>query len=68
VDALALVDLPKLVVSGETDYAWPVEEQAKMAARLGARQVTVPGAGHSPNAENPHATAEALAEFWLALS
>jgi pimeloyl-ACP methyl ester carboxylesterase len=68
VDELALVGLPKLVVSGESDYAWPVNEQAKMAARLGARYVTVAGAGHSPNAENPHATAEALAEFWLTLS
>ncbi|MFB7667167.1 alpha/beta fold hydrolase [Kitasatospora sp. NPDC056138] len=61
---LAAVALPKLVLSGEQDYAWPVEEQSHMAERLAARRVVVPGAGHSPNAEQPGATAAALTEFW----
>ncbi|MER8183591.1 alpha/beta fold hydrolase [Kitasatospora sp. NPDC094015] len=64
VGELAEVRLPKLVVSGVQDYAWPVEEQARMAERLGARLVVVEGAGHSPNAEQPAATAAALAAFW----
>ncbi|MFC1412733.1 alpha/beta fold hydrolase [Streptacidiphilus sp. N1-12] len=64
VDALAKVGLPTLVLSGERDYAWPVEQQAEMALRLGARYTAVPGAGHSPNAERPEATAAALADFW----
>ena len=64
VDALAKVGLPALVLSGERDYAWPVPVQAQMALRLGARHVAVPGAAHSPNAEQPEATAAALAEFW----
>ena len=68
VDALAGVELPKLVLSGEQDYAWPVPEQELMAKRLGARQVEVAGAGHSPNAERPEETAAALADFWLSLS
>ncbi|WP_405361272.1 alpha/beta fold hydrolase [Kitasatospora sp. NBC_00085] len=72
VDAPDLVDelaaaagaLPALVLSGVRDYAWPVPEQTKMAERLGARRVVVEDAGHSPNAEQPAATAEALAGFW----
>ncbi|MEV4191722.1 alpha/beta fold hydrolase [Streptomyces toxytricini] len=64
VDELAAVDLPKMVVSGEVDYAWPVPLLDEMAERLGARRVVVAGAEHSPNAENPQATARALASFW----
>ncbi|MFC1417399.1 alpha/beta fold hydrolase [Streptacidiphilus cavernicola] len=67
VDALAKVGLPTLVLSGERDYAWPVPEQAEMALRLGAPHVAVPGAGHSPNAEQPRATADALVDFWRAV-
>ncbi|BFV57442.1 alpha/beta hydrolase [Kitasatospora sp. CMC57] len=61
---LAAVELPKQVVSGEQDYAWPVPEQIAMADRLDARHTTVPGALHSPNAEQPAATAAVLADFW----
>ncbi|MEU6967905.1 alpha/beta fold hydrolase [Kitasatospora aureofaciens] len=67
VDELAAVTagaLPVLVLSGERDYAWPVPEQSGMAERLGARRVVVADAGHSPNAEQPAATARALAAFW----
>ncbi|MFJ2777684.1 alpha/beta fold hydrolase [Kitasatospora sp. NPDC087315] len=56
--------LPALVLSGVRDYAWPVPEQTRMAERLGARRVVVEDAGHSPNAERPAATAEALLDFW----
>jgi pimeloyl-ACP methyl ester carboxylesterase len=66
VDELAAVGLPKLVLSGERDYAWPVPEQSSMAERLGAVRRTVAGAGHSPNAERPAETAAALAAFWSA--
>ncbi|MEU9133055.1 alpha/beta fold hydrolase [Kitasatospora sp. NPDC048540] len=61
---LAGCPLPKLVLSGVQDYAWPVEEQSAMARRLGAERVVVEDAGHSPNAEQPAATAAALAAFW----
>jgi len=61
---LAAVPLPKLVLSGVRDYAWPVEEQSRMAERLGALRVVIDDAGHSPNAEQPAATAAALVEFW----
>ncbi|MEU2609691.1 alpha/beta fold hydrolase [Streptomyces albus] len=62
---LAALPLPFHVVSGSEDDAWPVPWLDAMARRLGARRTVVPGTGHSPNAERPGATAEALAGFWL---
>ncbi|MFJ4092147.1 alpha/beta fold hydrolase [Kitasatospora sp. NPDC089913] len=62
--AAVTAGLPSLVLSGVQDYAWPVPEQTAMAERLGARRVVVADAGHSPNAEQPAATAEALLAHW----
>lgn len=67
VTELAAVPLPKLVVSGDRDYAWPVPWQSEMAERLGAQRVVISGAGHSPNAERPAETAGALLDFWASL-
>ncbi|MFF7632666.1 alpha/beta fold hydrolase [Kitasatospora sp. NPDC008050] len=67
-EELAAVALPKLYVSGTEDYAWPVEEQARTAARLGVPHVVVEGAGHSPNAERPERTAAVLLDFWSSVS
>ncbi|MQY16714.1 2-succinyl-6-hydroxy-2,4-cyclohexadiene-1-carboxylate synthase [Streptomyces sp. RB5] len=64
VDALAEVGLPTHVLSGERDYAWPVEWLDAMALRLGARRTVVAGAEHSPNVDDPAVTAGALADFW----
>ncbi|MFB6619651.1 alpha/beta fold hydrolase [Streptomyces sp. NPDC056367] len=64
VEELSRAGLPKLVLSGEVDYAWPVPLMDEMARRLGAQRVVVPGAEHSPNAESPQVTAGALAAFW----
>ncbi|MFB7465529.1 alpha/beta fold hydrolase [Streptomyces sp. NPDC056224] len=61
---LAGVPLPKLVLSGAVDYAWPVPLMDDMADRLGASRVVVEGAEHSPNAENPQVTADSLVVFW----
>ncbi|MEU8463638.1 alpha/beta hydrolase [Streptomyces sp. NPDC029003] len=61
---LAAVPLPKLVLSGTVDYAWPVPQMDEMAVRLGASRVLVEGAEHSPNAENPQVTARSLVNFW----
>ncbi|MFD7033789.1 alpha/beta fold hydrolase [Streptomyces sp. NPDC059917] len=61
---LAAVELPKLVLSGAVDHAWPVPWLDAMAVRLGARRAVVEGTEHSPNAEDPAATARALAAFW----
>ncbi|MBC2900654.1 alpha/beta fold hydrolase [Streptomyces cupreus] len=61
---LAAVPLPFHVLSGEKDDTWPVPLLDDMALRLGARRTVIPGAEHSPNAEQPLATADALADFW----
>jgi pimeloyl-ACP methyl ester carboxylesterase len=61
---LAALPLPKLVLSGEVDYAWPVPLLDDMAQRLGARRVVVKGAEHSPNVDRPEETAAALVAFW----
>ncbi|MGG8406106.1 alpha/beta fold hydrolase [Streptomyces sp. 12297] len=68
IDALraAAPGLPKLVLSGEVDYAWPLPVMDDMAERLAAGRTVVPGAEHSPNAEAPEVTAAALAAFWSA--
>lgn len=64
VELLAATGVPVHVVSGERDGAWPVEWMDDMAERLGARRSVVKGAEHSPNAEQPDATAAALLDFW----
>ncbi|MFE7121888.1 alpha/beta fold hydrolase [Streptomyces sp. NPDC057654] len=61
---LAAVALPKHVVSGAVDYAWPVPLMDAMAERLSAHRTVIEGAEHSPNAERPEETAAALAAFW----
>ncbi|GAA2465982.1 alpha/beta hydrolase [Streptomyces macrosporus] len=63
---LAAVPLPKHVLSGAVDYAWPVPLMDEMARRLRARRTVIEGAEHSPGAERPRETADALAAFWHA--
>jgi pimeloyl-ACP methyl ester carboxylesterase len=55
---------PILVVYGENDDAWRPAVQERMARRLGARRVCIPGAGHSPPVEAPETTASTLTAFW----
>ncbi|EFL23422.1 putative hydrolase [Streptomyces himastatinicus ATCC 53653] len=64
VGELAATALPKHVLSGEVDYAWPVPLMDAMAERLSAHRTVIEGAEHSPNAERPHPTADALITFW----
>ncbi|MEW1545129.1 alpha/beta hydrolase [Streptomyces tsukubensis] len=65
VDELGAVrSLPKQVLSGERDDAWPVPLMDEMAVRLGALRTVIPGAEHSPNTDRPAETAAALAAFW----
>lgn len=63
-DTLRREGCRSLVVCGETDDAWPVATQRDMAARLGADFVTVAGAAHSPNVENPAGLLAALLPTW----
>ncbi|MFD7298122.1 alpha/beta fold hydrolase [Streptomyces sp. NPDC059897] len=61
---LAALGLAIHVLSGERDDTWPVPLLDDMAARLGAERTVVTGAEHSPNTDQPEATAAALADFW----
>ena len=64
VDELASTPVPVLVISGEHDDAWSPEEQQEMARRLHAPMVIIKNAGHTPNEDQPEATAGALLRFW----
>jgi pimeloyl-ACP methyl ester carboxylesterase len=55
---------PILVLYGENDDAWRPTVQERMARRLGADRVCIPGAGHSPAVEAPETTASTLTAFW----
>jgi pimeloyl-ACP methyl ester carboxylesterase len=59
-----LEELPIMVLYGENDDAWPRAAQERMARRLGADRVCIPGAGHSPAVEAPETTASTLTTFW----
>jgi pimeloyl-ACP methyl ester carboxylesterase len=62
----ALARLPIIVVYGENDDAWRPSVQDRMARRLGAERVCIPGAAHSPAVEAPDMTASTLTTFWNA--
>ena len=57
-----------LVTFGDRDDVWPPALQAEMADRLGAPAVVLPDAGHSPAADLPEVTAEALLAFWAGIA
>ncbi|MFE0105659.1 alpha/beta fold hydrolase [Streptomyces sp. NPDC059009] len=61
---LAATALPKHVISGAHDDAWPVPWLDDMAARLGAHRSVIADADHSPNTDRPAETAAALLAFW----
>ncbi|MEU9476884.1 alpha/beta hydrolase [Streptomyces sp. NPDC048191] len=61
---LAAVALPFHVLSGSRDDTWPLPLLDDMALRLNARRTVIEDAEHSPNTDQPLATARALADFW----
>ncbi|MER6016118.1 alpha/beta fold hydrolase [Streptomyces bluensis] len=61
---LAALRLPVHVLSGERDDTWPLPLLDDMAVRLHAHRTVIQGAEHSPNADQPEATARAFVEFW----
>ncbi|WP_375385548.1 alpha/beta fold hydrolase [uncultured Microbacterium sp.] len=63
-DDLLRTGLAVHVLHGELDDGWPIEWQRQMARRLGAHYGVIPGLGHTPQEEDPEATAHALLEFW----
>lgn len=64
---LAREGFPIWVVYGQDDDAWPIEQQDQVAAAVGVSPVVIPEAAHSPNVENPQATAQAWHELFVTL-
>lgn len=62
--ALAARKAPALVVAGERDDAWTVDQQKDMARRLDAPFAVVEHAAHSPNTENPRGLLDILLTEW----
>jgi pimeloyl-ACP methyl ester carboxylesterase len=68
VPTLRRITCPTLVVVGEQDRLTPPGDAQRIAQSVrGARMVTIPGAGHLPNVENPGAFDGALSQFFAAL-
>ncbi len=61
---LVALDLPVALVRGADD-TWPHDVQDALAAALGTRVEVVESAAHSPAAEQPEATRDALVRSWL---
>jgi pimeloyl-ACP methyl ester carboxylesterase len=53
-----------LVAFGENDDRWSPNTQLDMARRLGASAIAIQDAGHTPNEDQPAATAHAVLDFW----
>lgn len=67
IDDVARTEVSAFVVYGESDDAWPIELQDRMAVRLGSAPVVIAGAGHSPAVDQPETTADVLAGLWLSV-
>jgi len=61
---LAATAVPVLVMLGKSDTVWPPATQIDMARRLTARLEVIDHAGHTPNEDQPEATARKLLDFW----
>jgi 3-oxoadipate enol-lactonase len=63
-DALPHIAVPTLLIAGGADTTAPATVMERMAAKIpGARFVTIPGAGHLANLEQPAAFNRVLEEF-----
>jgi pimeloyl-ACP methyl ester carboxylesterase len=63
-DLLGTIDVPTLVLVGETDAITPVQEAELMASKIaGARLEVLPVVGHLSNLEHPDAFNQALGTF-----
>jgi pimeloyl-ACP methyl ester carboxylesterase len=52
-------------MTGADEDVWSAPLLRETADRLGAEFALIPGAGHSPNTDQPALVAQALLEFWL---
>ena len=62
---MAFIKCPTLVLAGDQDMLIPNTMSKEMADGIpGAKLVTIPDCGHSPQPERPQAVSDALVE-WL---
>ena len=61
---LEATTVPVFVMYGNSDNNCPPATQMDMARRLKARVKIIDDAGHTPNEDQPEATARNLVEFW----
>jgi pimeloyl-ACP methyl ester carboxylesterase len=61
---IAASTVPRHVIYGENDDAWPISMQNQMAKDLSAPVTVIKDAGHCPNEDQPEATAKVIADFW----
>jgi pimeloyl-ACP methyl ester carboxylesterase len=66
-ERLAEIDIPTLVITGDTDEVVATEDSKQVAQIMGAELVVIPQTGHLPNEEKPTEFANAVAEFLLGL-
>ncbi len=64
---LVSTGVPCAVLYGTDDDVWSPAQQSAMARELGALEVRIDHAGHSPAADQPRATAAALVGIWRRL-
>ena len=62
-DRLATLGIPVLVIFGTEDARYPSSSAAAYRVVPGARVELLPGVGHTPMMEDPHATGRLLLEF-----
>jgi pimeloyl-ACP methyl ester carboxylesterase len=62
-DLLPRIQVPALVVDGESDGVAPAGYYDQLAARISASRHTISGAGHYPDVEQPEATSAVVAKF-----
>lgn len=68
-DRIHEIELPVLVVCGESDFMTPVKYANYLGARIAdSRVVIVPGAGHSVFAEKPEVVNEVIQDFVSVIS
>lgn len=65
---LAAWNLRCLIMTGADEDVWSAASLRETADRLGAAYTLIPGAGHSPNTDQPALVARGLLDFWLGRS
>ncbi|MEO1258679.1 MAG: alpha/beta hydrolase [Bacteroidota bacterium] len=67
-DYLAHIKIPTLVIAGEKDFFFKVEEIEKVAAKIrGTQFKPIKNSGHLPNMEKPEIFNQLIQDFYLSI-